>query len=121
MIYLHSIFKTITLIIVILYIILTLYSASQLAEKIPARIKKRVDELKLKILDDGYTLSDLAFHRFFRPDYLGELKKVNAVINDRILTGCLMRRRNLLICLGLTSIAAAAAVILYFYSAANMK
>lgn len=113
---LHSFYKTITLIILILYIISALYSTFLLAEKIPAAIKKRLDELKLGILDDSYTLSDLAFHRFFRPDYIGELKRINAVINDRILTGCLTRRRNLLIRLELTSIAVTAAVILYFYS-----
>lgn len=116
---LHSIYKIITLIIVILYIISVLDSTSRLAEKIPVAIKKRLDELKLGILDDGYTLSDLAFHRFFRPDYLGELKRINGVMNDRILTGCLMKRRNLLIRLGLTSIAVTAAVIIYFYSTAK--
>lgn len=111
----------IVIILLLFLIVSTFITTSRLTGTIPAAIKKRLDELKLKVLDGGYTLRDLAFHRFFRPDYLGELKKINAGINDRILTECLMKRRNLLIYLVLIYTAAAAVVILYFYSTANFN
>ena len=117
-------FKTAKIIVIILLLFLiatTLITASRLTGTIPAAIKKRLDELKLKVLDDGYTLRDLAFHRFFRPDYLGELKNINTRINDRIITECLIKRKKMLIYLVLAYTAAAAVVILYFYSVANFK
>jgi hypothetical protein len=110
----HNIIRIIVIVLVILFLISILIAASQLADKIPDAIKKRLDELKLKILDDQYTRRDLAFHRFFRPDYLEELKKVNSARKDEMLTKYLEKRRKLLIYLALSFMAVATVVIFYF-------
>ena len=110
----HNIIRIIVLILVILFLVFTLVAASQLADKIPEAIKKRLDELKIRILDDQYTLRDLAFHRFFRPDYLEELKKINSARKDEILTRYLEKRRKLLIYLALSFAAVATIAIFYF-------
>ncbi|MDM7988657.1 MAG: hypothetical protein QUS13_15130 [Smithella sp.] len=106
--------KIILLILVILYIFSTLKAASQLGDKIPDAIKKRLDELNIKVLDDRYTLRDLAFHRFFRPDYLGEIKRINTETKDEVLAHYLATRKNLLIYLAFSSAVVAAVVIFYF-------
>lgn len=106
--------KIILLILVILYIFSTLKAASQLGDKIPDAIKKRMDELNIKVLDDRYSSRDLAFHRFFRPDYLGEIKRINAERKDEVLAKCFITRRNLLIYLTFSSAAVAAVIFFYF-------
>jgi hypothetical protein len=106
--------KTLLIIIMLLFIISTLIVSSILSDTIPKEISKRLIELNVKLLDGGFSLRDLAFHRFARPDYLGELKKINAFKKDGILSKSLQMRRNLLIYLAVTFIVAALAVIFYF-------
>ncbi len=106
--------KSIMIMILLFYIASTLFVAWQLADKIPESIKKRLVELKLKLLDDAYTPRDLAFHRFARPDYLKELKIINTEINDAVLVSLLAKRHGLIVYLVVTSFVVAAIVVFYF-------
>ncbi len=108
--------KPVLTVVVVLYIGSSLFVAWQLADKIPESMRRRLDELKLKLLDGGQTPRDLAFKRFARPDYLGELKKVNAEKKDPALSSMMARRRNLILYLVVTSIAVAAFVVFSFLS-----
>jgi hypothetical protein len=109
-----SLAKTILIILLLIFIISTLIVSSIIADKIPKEISNRLKELNVKLLDGGYALRDLTFHRFFQPNYLGELKKINAEKKDGILSKSLQKRRNLLVYLTVTFIIAALATYFYF-------
>lgn len=108
--------KSFMIALLLAYIASTLFVTWQLADKIPELIVKRLGELKLKLLDNAYTPRDLAFHRFARPDYLKELKKINEEKNDMELDSLMVKRRNLIVYLVVTSVVVAAFVFFYFLS-----
>ncbi len=108
--------KAIMITVMLAYIVSTLYVSSLLAGQIPNAIAARLDQLGIRILDGRHTLRDFTFRRFARPDYLGELRKINAVRKDEILTRCLDRRRNLLVYLAFSFLAPLSAIFFYFRS-----
>jgi hypothetical protein len=111
--------KLVLIAILLIFIVSTLIVSSILSDNIPKEILNRIDQLNLKLLDGNYTIRDFAFRRFFRPDYMGELKRFNALKKDVILTKCLQKRRNLLIYLVFSFVFASAAV--YFFFRFKMK
>lgn len=107
--------RMVIIVVLLVFIGFVLYLTSVLTGRIPNRIDQRLKELNIQLLDGKHTLRDLAFHRFFMPNYLKELKKFNALRKDEILTKCLNERRNILLVLTLSFVAFLGGVFCLFY------